>query len=1369
MADLPHSDLLQALVARGLIAAEPAPVRLTSGNLDRRPDPVRSAWRVRLQDGREAKLTLGAGLAALAARATEFARICPAIAPAPVFHEQLATGVEAFAETFFDGMTLDSAVRDHLLPPEAAQAALTRVCAALKATEAVSTTQAREAEWHRFCEGLGALPCWSENERHLLREAVLPGLQHELTAPSPVTRWTNGDFLGANLLIATDGRACLVDMEYAAQTHFFPEDAARFHALSEAARLQPALFEPILPDPGPAWHLFLWLRQLQLESAANTEQYLARTRPLRLAVIRRLAEHVLARPLPDWSVPAVEIQYNLENAWWLPSADCEVRLSGWCRVGPPFRLRHVAVLSAGRRRAVAPPLPRPDVQAHFDGDPRALNTGFAADLPGVDYDALLTLAAITDDGALLPFQTGRTAELPWRGPAIAGYADWAERFDPEPADPGAQRGGPTPMLSVLLPVHNTPEAFLRDCVESVRRQRHRKWELCVVDDGSEAPQVRRLLETTAVGDPRIRLRRRDTNGGIAVATNDALAMAEGDYVLLLDHDDVLRPHALAELAAALAEHPEWDAVFSDEDKITADGRRVIPFFKPDYSPEFLLGAMYVGHILVVRTAIARAVGGFDPAFDGVQDYEFLLRVSERTRRIAHLPRILYHWRQSPDSSALRGNAKGDMDARQAEAVRAHLARTHQRRLVVPLGRHRVLVRASLPSSRPTVSVIVAMPEPAASLAGSLKPRLRTEGAKAVEILSDADFAAPPAERLRRLADGATGEVLVLLTAIPTETSPGWLDELAALATLDDAGAVAPILLTPDGKVFEAGWAVGRGAVTPLMRGFDADNDGYNGSLCCSRETSGLSCLCLAVRRERYQGVGGIRPEYGATLGAIDLCLRLAEAGRYNRVAASARVTVAQASDRAGDLHAHWAAFAGRWRGRLAEADPFFNPNFDITRGDYRLAPAPVAPLPPRTERCPALRINIDAPAGFELPSRFLRMHGWCFAPGVKLAAMRLVVPGVELPGQYGIRRPDVRAAWPDAPDDQTGFELWTAVPPGQFQGSLQFQDDAGTWHEATTLQLRAPRWNRPAWLPGGNAADLVAFQLGLCPAHAPRNLNVSRLPAPRTSTEVRPRVAIVTPSFHQGQFLDEAISSVLSEETPFDYVVQDGGSTDGSAEIIHRHADRLHAWESGPDRGQADAIARGFAKTSGEPGDLMAWLNADDFYLPGVLAFVADYFARHPQVDVLYGNRVVVDETGREIRRWFLPPHDDALLRLNDYVPQESLFWRRRLWDQVGGINPSLRFAIDWDLLLRFQEAGARIVHLPRFLACFRVHSRQKTTAIMKEVGQAEIDLLRERTFGRRMPSAEIEAHPVLLSYLRRSAFIEFLWTLGVRTRWTAL
>ena len=391
------------------------------------------------------------------------------------------------------------------------------------------------------------------------------------------------------------------------------------------------------------------------------------------------------------------------------------------------------------------------------------------------------------------------------------------------------------------------------------------------------------------------------------------------------------------------------------------------------------------------------------------------------------------------------------------------------------------------------------------------------------------------------------------------------------------------------------------------------------------------------------------------------------------------------------------------------------------------------------------------------------MRGWCFAAdGDEIRAVRLRAGDCTLDGGVGRPRPDVKAALPEAPDENTGFEIRGILPTGRTTVVLEALLADGTWHIVFTQTVVVPATRWPRWLGGGTTTDFIAFQMPAHQIYRARAIRPETFPG-NSAALPPPRIAIVTPSYQQARFLDETILSVLEQGVDCDYVVQDGGSTDDSVEIIREHADRLFAWDSGRDTGQADAIIRGFARTSGGPDDLMAWINSDDFYLPGALAFVMDYFARHPEVDVLYGHRIVVNEASQEIARWFLPKHDDAVLRLNDFVPQETMFWRRRIWDKVGGLDPSFQFAMDWDLLLRFQAAGARFVRVPYFLACFRVHAAQKTSAVMHSTGQREITRLRERTHGRPFPPEELETHPTLLRYLRRSAFIEFLWRLGVR------
>lgn len=432
---------------------------------------------------------------------------------------------------------------------------------------------------------------------------------------------------------------------------------------------------------------------------------------------------------------------------------------------------------------------------------------------------------------------------------------------------------------------------------------------------------------------------------------------------------------------------------------------------------------------------------------------------------------------------------------------------------------------------------------------------------------------------------------------------------------------------------------------------------------------------------------------------------------------------------------------------------------------------------------------IDPPITWYAVPRCLIIRGWCYATKQQpLHGIRLLVGDLRYNGIVGKLRPDVKAALPEAPDDNTGFEIRGVLPSGRYALSIEAQLADGTWHRIFSRSVTIRRRWWPLWAGGGDWTDLMLCQVPCQIKYPPRILKLETFPAANHGASHTLNLSIVTPSFQQAQFLLETMRSVLNQTgINCEYVIQDGDSTDGSAEIIRRCAHeqagqnetrpepnalpltfsqpRLIAWASEPDAGQGDAIAQGFAKTSGGPDDLMAWINSDDFYLPGTFAFVADFFARNPTVDVIYGHRLLVDESSREIGRWHLPIHSNDVLRLYDFVPQETLFWRRRIWDKVGGLDPSFKFALDWDLLLRFEAAGAKMVRVPYFLATFRVHSAQKTSAHMDLVGQKEIDALRLRTFQRVIPPTEIENDPTLLRYLRRSAWIELLWRMGIRTR----
>ena len=287
-----------------------------------------------------------------------------------------------------------------------------------------------------------------------------------------------------------------------------------------------------------------------------------------------------------------------------------------------------------------------------------------------------------------------------------------------------------------------------------------------------------------------------------------------------------------------------------------------------------------------------------------------------------------------------------------------------------------------------------------------------------------------------------------------------------------------------------------------------------------------------------------------------------------------------------------------------------------------------------------------------------------------------------------------------------------------------------------------------------------APRLGVLHQHPPSELRVPAEYAATPMPQPAPRISIVTPSFRQSRFIERTITSVVEQGYPnLEYHVQDGASKDGTAEILERYTAKLTSWVSEKDSGQTQAINRAFARTSGE---IMAWINSDDILFPGALAYVADYFNRNPDIDVVYGHRVLIDADDREIGRWILPPHDDAVLSWADFVPQETLFWRRSIWEKAGGqVDESFRFAMDWDLLLRFRKAGARFARLPRFIGGFRVHADQKTSADITDIGFKEMNRLREREIGH-VPTAG-EVRKAVFPYMARHTMTDIGWRIRNR------
>lgn len=270
--------------------------------------------------------------------------------------------------------------------------------------------------------------------------------------------------------------------------------------------------------------------------------------------------------------------------------------------------------------------------------------------------------------------------------------------------------------------------------------------------------------------------------------------------------------------------------------------------------------------------------------------------------------------------------------------------------------------------------------------------------------------------------------------------------------------------------------------------------------------------------------------------------------------------------------------------------------------------------------------------------------------------------------------------------------------------------------------------------------------------YSPRPLTVPAGYCRVTPPNPAPTISVVTPSLNHGRFIARTIESILGQAYPeLEYIIMDGGSIDETLDIVDRYRDQIHHFESGPDAGQASAINRGFAHSSGE---IMAWLNSDDLLLPGSLARVANLFADHPEVDLIYGHRVLIDEEDRDIGIWITPPHGPDSLKWFDFLPQETAFWRRSLWERAGGIDEAIGVAFDWDLFLRFQAAEARIVRIPRLLGGFRLHPGQKTQ-VHQRTALAELAEIRQRANGRPISLDEARAR---VDHMRLMSLPRYAW-----------
>jgi GT2 family glycosyltransferase len=533
----------------------------------------------------------------------------------------------------------------------------------------------------------------------------------------------------------------------------------------------------------------------------------------------------------------------------------------------------------------------------------------------------------------------RNGLLGVRDDLMPEYRLWALSREPVPDDLARMaRESATleyqPRISILTPVYNTRADLLRACVRSVLAQVYPHWEWCLCDDGSTSEATRAVL--AAQTDPRIRVVTQAKNTGIAGASQAALALASGEFVALLDHDDELTPDALYRMVCRLNQSRTADVIYSDEDKRDEDGGLSDPFFKPDWSPEYLLSNMYACHLTVIRKTVIESAGGFRPGTDGAQDHDLMLRLGEVTPRIEHLPHVLYHWRRTHGSTALAPGEKQWANDRGRIAVEDHLRRTGGGSRVesggVPgLYRARFDVRGD-----PKLLVIVVGADEAARRLCAEQIRGRT-----TDVKFEVGEAAAEAAAVNGTVAGSDADYVAVIDASLEMLDAGWAHAMLEYAQQPSIGVVGGKISYADGCLRHIGLVVGVGGGVARALHRQLEPHGYFGSAMTVRNYSAVSGECLMTRRALFHELGGLTESLPWSVIDVDYCLRARAKG--HRVVftpyAPSRIRPGGSSSALPDAAA-LEALRRRW-GSVLDDDPYYNPNLDPADAQYRLRSSPI--------------------------------------------------------------------------------------------------------------------------------------------------------------------------------------------------------------------------------------------------------------------------------------------------------------------------------------------------------------------------------------------------------------------------------------------
>ena len=564
-------------------------------------------------------------------------------------------------------------------------------------------------------------------------------------------------------------------------------------------------------------------------------------------------------------------------------------------------------------------------------------------------------------------------------PEEVPYGPWYEAYVPDEAELNRQRRQKLscePLISVAVPAYRTPGTFLVQMMDSLLAQTYRNWELCIANGSPEDPEMKKILREYTGKDKRIRVKNLEENLGIAGNTNAALEMAEGEFIGILDHDDLLAPNALYEIAAALDKDGSLEAVYTDEDKVTTDlGEHFQPHLKPDFNLDLLRSNNYICHFFVVKRSVLEKTGGFRPEFEGAQDYDFIFRCVEKAEKVGHIPEILYHWRTHKESTA--DNPASKMYAFEAgkRAIEAHLERTGVPGTVShtpDYGFYRVTYPVQ---GEPLVSIIIPNKDEKETLKACIESiREKTEYTNYEILIIEnnstsqeifhyyKELSEDPRIRLLRWKKKfnysainnygvrhAKGEYLLFLNNDVTVITPGWIKEMLGVCQRPDTGAVGVKLIYPDNTIQHAGCVIGIGGIAGHMFvDMPANRTGYLHKASLLQDMSAVTAACMMMKRSAFVEAGGFTEELSVAFNDVDLCLKVRQNGKlivydpyvqlYHMESKTRGVEDNKAKVRRFQEEIEY--MRTRWIDILKKGDPYYNKNLSLTKWNYSLRPLP---------------------------------------------------------------------------------------------------------------------------------------------------------------------------------------------------------------------------------------------------------------------------------------------------------------------------------------------------------------------------------------------------------------------------------------------